>query len=257
MAAGARVRLLAGLLLAGAGLGPARPAAAQDLLVFAAASLMGALDEVAAAWTGGGAVVVSYAGSAALARQIEAGAPADVFVPANAAWMDALEAEGLIAPGTRRDLLGNRLVLIAHGAGAAPVGIAPGFDLAGLLGDGRLAMALVDAVPAGVYGKAALVALGVWQAVEPRVAQADSVRAALALVARGEAPYGIVYATDAAAEDDVTVVGTFPEATHPPIVYPAAVTAASAHPRAAAFVDYLASDAAAAAFARHGFAVRD
>lgn len=236
---------------------PPRAQAEDAVVVFAAASLKNALEDVAAKWREetGGRTAISFAGSSSLARQIQQGAPADLYLSANTAWMDALESERLIRPETRRDLLGNRLVLIAHGADAAPVEIAPGVDLAGLLGDGRLAMALVDAVPAGVYGKAALSVLGVWDAVAPKVAQADNVRAALALVARGEAPYGIVYATDAAAEDAVTVVATFPEETHPPIVYPAALTAESTNTRAQAFLAYLSSEAARPLFERQGFAV--
>ncbi len=174
-----------------------------------------------------------------LARQIEAGAPADVFVSANEAWMDALEEQGLIDAGSRVDLLRSRLVLVAHGDAAAPVGIGPEMDLAALLDGGRLAMGLVDSVPAGIYAKAALEGLGQWGAVEPMLAQTDNVRAALALVAAGEAPYGIVYATDAVAEDGVTVVGTFPEDSHPPIVYPAAVVAASDNPLAAEYLAFL------------------
>lgn len=231
------------------------PASAAKITVFAAASLKTALDDFVAVWedTAGQEVAVSYAGSSALARQIEQGAPADVFISASLDWMDALAAVGLIREETRRDLLGNTLVLIAH-ADAAPVEIGPGLDLAGMLGDGRLAMALVDSVPAGVYGKAALTALGIWDAVAPKVAQADNVRAALALVAAGEAPFGIVYRTDAAAEDDVAVVGTFPADSHPPIVYPAAVTAASADPdTAGAFLDFLGTEAARDVFEAQGF----
>lgn len=251
------LRAALGLLAAAAvGLGPAR-AAAEEITVFAAASLKNALDEIAADWAAetGNNVAVSYAGSSALARQIAQGAPADLFVSANVAWMDELARQNLIRPETRRDLLGNRLVLVARDDGAAMVEIASGFDLAGLLGDGKLAMALVDAVPAGIYGKAALNALGIWREVAPKVAQADNVRAALALVATGEAPMGIVYATDAIAEDGVTVVGAFPVESHPPIIYPAAVIAESIAPAAEAFLDYLSGDAARAAFAAQGFAL--
>jgi molybdate transport system substrate-binding protein len=238
--------------------GPPRAAAADRLVVFAAASLATALEDAAAAWTAetGVETALSFAGSSALARQIAQGAPADLFLSANVAWMDRLEADGLIRPGTWRALVGNALVLVAHGAPPA-LAIAPGFDLAGALGDGRLAMALVDAVPAGIYGRQALEALGVWEAVAPRVAEADNVRAALALVARGEAPLGIVYATDAVAEPGVSVVGTFPADSHDPIVYPAAVTAESTHPEADAFLAFLASDAARPFFARQGFTALD
>ena len=233
------------------------PAAADRITVFAAASMTNALADIEAGFEAatGHDVAISLAGSSALARQIQQGAPADVFISASADWMDAIEADGLIEPGSRFDLLGNTLVLVAHGAGARPVDIAPGFDLAGLLGEGRLAMALVDAVPAGVYGKAALESLGVWPSVEPRVAQTDNVRAALALVATGEAPFAVVYATDAAAEDAVTVVGTFPPDSHPPIVYPAADLANRDGEAENAFLDYLRGPEARAAFERQGFTV--
>lgn len=256
MPAPRRLPLAAAVVLGGLA---ALPAAAEGVTVFAAASLKTALDEVAAAWEAetGHEVTVAYAGSSQLARQIVAGAPADLFVSASVAWMDEVERAGLVAEGARRDLLGNRLVLIAHGRGAAPVEIGPGFDLAGLLGEGRLAMALVDSVPAGQYGKAALTSLGVWEAVAPKVAQTDNVRAALALVATGEAPYGIVYATDAAAEDDVTVAGTFPEDSHPPIVHPAALLTGAADAADRAFFEALRGPEARAAFARQGFAVLD
>ncbi|OCW57818.1 molybdate ABC transporter substrate-binding protein [Hoeflea olei] len=236
----------------------ALPAAqAEEVTVFAAASMKTALDEVAADWQAetGNTAVISYAGSSALARQIQEGAPADLFISAAVNWMDTLEEAKLIKSETRVDLLGNTLVLIGHGADAADVEIAPGFDLAGLLGDNRLAMALVDSVPAGVYGKAALTSLGVWDAVEPKVAQADNVRAALQLVATGEAPMGIVYATDAAAEPDVRVVATFPADSHPAIIYPAAVTAESAKPEAEAFLEYLSGAKARSAFEAQGFTV--
>jgi len=236
----------------------ASPVRAGQVTVFAAASLKNALDEIVPAFAEatGHSAVVSLAGSSALARQILAGAPADVFISASVDWMDAVEADGLIRPETRVDLLGNAIVLIAADRNAAPVEIAPGFDLAGLLGDERLAMALVEAVPAGIYGKAALDSLGVWDAVAPKVAQADNVRAALSLVAAAEAPFGIVYRTDAAAEEAVKVVGTFPAETHPPIVFPAAETA-DAGPAAAAFMEFLEGPAARAAFERQGFEVLD
>ena len=232
----------------------AAPAAAQDVTVFAAASLKDALDEVAVAWTEatGGTATVSYAGSSVLARQIEAAAPADVFVSANAEWMDRLAEQGRIAAETRVDLLGNALVLVAP-AGAEAVAIR---DLPAALGDRRLAMALHEAVPAGIYGREALSALGLWDAVAENVAQADNVRAALALVAIGEAPYGIVYATDAAAEPRVSVVATFPADSHRDIVYPAAVTADGDEQAARAFLDFLQGAEADTAFARHGFTLR-
>ena len=232
-------------------------AQAERITVFAAASMTNAMAEIEERFEAatGHDVVVSLAGSSALARQIQQGAPADIFISANPGWMDRLEADGLIEDGTRFDLLNNSIVLIAAGADAAPVEIGPEIDLAGLLGDGRLAMALVDAVPAGIYGKAALESLGLWQDVAGQVAQADNVRAALAFVATGEAPYGIVYATDAVAEDGVTVVGTFPADTHPPIVYPAADLANRDTDAEAAFLEYLRGPEARAAFERQGFVV--
>lgn len=233
----------------------ASPAAAGDPTIFAAASLKTALDDVIDEWSAatGHRAVVSYAGSSALARQIEAGAPADIFISANPGWMDLLETRGLIRPATRVDLLANRLVLISHAPNPAPLNVAPGFDLAGRLGDGRLATALVDAVPAGIYAKSALIGLGVWNDVADRIAQMDNVRAALALVARGEAPLGIVYVTDAMAEPGVTVVAMIPAAVHPPIVYPAALVADSTAPLASALLDFIAGTAARATFRRHGF----
>ncbi|KAA2314722.1 molybdate ABC transporter substrate-binding protein [Pseudooceanicola sediminis] len=226
------------------------------LTVFAAASMKNAMDEIAAGYEAetGNAVDVSLAGSSALARQIQQGARADIFISANTDWMDRLEAGGQIDGDSRVDLLGNAIVLVAA-SGAAPVEIAPGMDLAALLNGGRLAMALVDAVPAGIYGKAALQSLGEWDSVAPMVAQADNVRAALALVATGAAPMGIVYATDAVAEDDVHVIGTFPEDSHPPIIYPAARVAGSDNPLDAGFLAYLQGAAARAAFERQGFVV--
>ena len=232
-------------------------AATDDITVFAAASLKTAMDTIAADWTAatGHTAAVSLGGSSELARQIQQGAPADVFVSANPEWMDLLEADGLVVSGSRFDLLGNRLVLIAHDRDAAPVDIAPGFDLAGLLGEDRLAMAMVDAVPAGIYGKAALTSLGVWDAVALHVAQASNVRAALAYVAAGEAPFGIVYATDAVAEHRVSVVGTFPETSHPPIVYPAAAVTTGDSSLAADFLTYLRGEAARDVFLKQGFTV--
>lgn len=248
-------RIAAALILAFA-LAPGA-ARAADVLVFAAASLKTALDDVAAAFEAqtGSEVAVAYAGSSALARQILAGAPADIFISANTLWMDEVEAAGLLAKGSRRDLLGNRLVLVgpADLSAVSPADLSAE-ALAARLGDGRLAMALVDAVPAGMYGKSALASLGLWEALAPRIAQADNVRAALALVARGEAPLGIVYATDAAAEPRVSVLATFPEESHPPIVYPVARLADAGEP-AAAFLDYLAGPDARARFEREGFAV--
>jgi molybdate transport system substrate-binding protein len=240
---------LAGLLLAS---GSAR---ADDVLVFAAASMKTALDQVAEDWRTrtGKSVTISYAGSSQLARQINEGAPADIFISASVDWMDYLDKAALIKPGTRTDLLGNSLVLIAHGGNAAKVELNPETDLAGLLGDEKLAMALVESVPAGIYGKAALTSLGQWDAVAPKVAQADNVRAALALVSSGEAPYGIVYATDAVADKNVSVAATFPEASHAPIIYPAAILKSSASREAGEFFDALMSPAAAEIFKAQGF----
>lgn len=234
-------------------------ARAETVTVFAAASLKTALDAVAAEWESetGNDVVIAYDGSAKMARQIIEGAPADLFISAAVNWMDAVEAAGLVVAGTRRDLLGNTLVLVAHGQ-AGPVEIGPELDLAGMLDGGRLAMGMVDSVPAGQYGKAALESLGLWASVEGSIAQSENVRAALALVAQGEAPLGIVYASDAVADDGagdaVSVIGTFPADSHPPITYPAAVIA----PEKAAvldFLDALSSEAAGAIFAAQGFRV--
>ncbi|MGD9783841.1 MAG: molybdate ABC transporter substrate-binding protein [Hyphomicrobiaceae bacterium] len=230
--------------------------AAESIVVFAAASLKNALDEISAAWSRstGHTARLSLAGSSQLAKQIQMRAPADVFVSAMPKWMDVIEADGLIEPGTRHDIVGNRLVLIAHGRNAPPLPLSRGFDLVAALAGGKLAMAMVDAVPAGIYGKAALNSLSLWDAVASHVAQADNVRAALALVARGEAPFGIVYATDAAASDNVTIVATFPADAHPPIVYPAAVLAHSGAKEAArSMLAFLKSEAAAGIFAKHGF----
>ena len=247
-------RILAAVLA----LGLATPAAAEEVVVFAAASMKTALDKVAEEFQAatGNTVTISYAGSNALAKQIIEGAPADIFVSAAVNWMDEVEKAGLVAEDTRRDMFSNALVLVASGD-AAPVEIGPDFDLAGLLGDGKLAMALVDSVPAGQYGKASLEALGIWQTVEPSVAQADNVRAALALVATGEAPYGIVYATDAAAEPGVTVVGTFPADSHPPITYPGALLTGAADQADRDFYAAITSDTGDAIFAEQGFVILD
>jgi molybdate transport system substrate-binding protein len=229
----------------------ARPLAAEGVTVFAAASLKTALDDVAEVYESD--VVMSYAGSSALARQVQLGAPADIVFLANTDWMDLLEQDGLIDADTRVALLGNRLVL-AGPAGAAPVDITSDLDLRALLGDGRLAMALVEAVPAGIYGKAALVSLGIWEDVAPQVAQTDNVRAALALVSLGQVPMGIVYASDALADPRVDVIGVFPDSSHPPIRYPvAAVVERGA--AAKSFLEFLQGPEAKQIFIRHGFAV--
>ena len=233
---------------------PAKPAP-EPILVFAAASLQGSLDEVAAAWTkrSGQPVKISYAGSAALAKQIAQGAPADVFVSADEQWMDTLQTQGAIDPATRFDLVGNRLVLVAPADGDPRNVALTARGLSAALGDGRLAMAETTAVPAGRYGRAALTALNLWTTVSAHLAESDNVRGALAFVARGEAPLGIVYATDAQAEPRVRVVATFPARTHPRIVYPVARVRAADARRSAGFLTYLRGREAQAAFARAGF----
>ncbi|MBI2720256.1 MAG: molybdate ABC transporter substrate-binding protein [Rhizobiales bacterium] len=229
--------------------------AAERLTVFAAASLKTALDAVAAAWTAETSreVSISYAASSALAKQIEAGAPADIFISADRDWLNYLADRKLLKDGSEVDLLGNEIVLVAPKDSKVETTIAAGFPLAALIGGGRLAMADVKAVPAGKYGKAALASLGVWPSVESRIAQAENVRAALKLVATGEAALGIVYATDARAEPAVKIVGTFPPNSHPPIVYPVAIVAASTSPDAAGFEKFLQSPKAKAIFEAQGF----
>jgi molybdate transport system substrate-binding protein len=236
-------------------LAAAPAAAAQDVTVFAAASLKNALDAISAAWKAeaGKEAIISYAASSALAKQIEEGAPADVFISADLDWMAYLSERNLIRPDTEVRLLGNRIVLIAPADSTATAEIASGFDLAGLLGAGKLAMANVDSVPAGKYGKEALTKLGLWDSVSAHIVQADNVRAALAFVAQGEAPLGIVYQTDANAEPGVKVIAAFPADSHAPIVYPVAITAASKNPDAKAFFDYLTSDKAKPAYEKQGF----
>jgi molybdate transport system substrate-binding protein len=235
-----------------------RPAEAQggDLVVFAAASLKNVLDAINTQWQKetGKSAKISYAASPALAKQMESGAPAQMFISADLDWMDYVAEKKLIKPETRSNLLGNRIVLIAPKDKAQPIAIKPGFDLATVLGDGRLSMANVDSVPAGKYGKAALEKLGVWDKVSGKLAQAENVRAALLLVSRGEAPVGIVYQTDAASDKAVTIIGTFPEDTHPPIIYPIALTS-GAGPDAAAFLAYIRSDKSKPLFEAQGFSV--
>jgi molybdate transport system substrate-binding protein len=234
---------------------PAAQGDRPDLLVFAAASLQTALDELTPQVEAATGVQLraSYAASSTLARQIENGAPADLFISADLDWMDYLAARSLIQPGTRVDLLGNHLVLIAPAGEPSTLRIAPGFPLAAALGvNGRLAIADPDAVPAGKYARAALTALGVWDSVAGRLARAENVRAALLLVERGEVPLGIVYRTDAAVDPGVTVVSRFPDATHPPIVYPAALTR-SARAGAARVLAFLQGPEASAVFDRWGF----
>ena len=234
----------------------ALPAHAEQVNVFAAASMKTALDKVAAAFTEatGHEVVISYAGSNALAKQIIDGAPADIFISANTAWMDEVGNAKMIAGDQRRDILGNTLVLVAHDA-VAPIQIGQDTDLKGMIGDGKLARALVDSVPAGQYGKAALEHLGLWTSVEASVAEADNVRAALALTSTGEAPYAIVYATDAKADPGVHLVGTFPEDSYPPATYPAALLTEAADQADRDFFAALSDDASDAIFAGNGFKI--
>ena len=242
--------LLFALLLA-----PAAMAQARGPVVLAAASLQESLTEAADAWAAKGhpKPVLSFAASSALARQVIAGAPADLFLSADEPWMDAAAKAGMLRAGTRATLLGNRLVLIAPAASRARLTIARGFPLARALGSGRLALADPGAVPAGKYAKAALAHLGVWSGVAGRVAPAENVRAALARVERGAAPVGVVYATDARASTAVRIVGVFPASSHPPIRYPVAVLKASRHRDAGAFRAFLFSKRGRAIFARHGF----
>ena len=232
-------------------------ASAGEVTVFAASSLKTALDSIAADWekATGNTVVISYESSAKLAKQIQEGAPADIFISASKQWMDTLADAKLLKDSSRKTLLGNSLILVAADMSAAKVDITKGFDLAGLVGDSKLAMGLVDSVPAGQYGKEALTNLGIWDAVEPKVAQADNVRAALKLVDSAEAAFGIVYASDAISDNKVAVIGTFPEDSHKPIIYPAAVLAASTAPDAQAFLDDLSTEAAGAIFTAQGFIV--
>jgi len=251
-----RPALILSLLIGAAG-ALAVPAQAQEktLTVFAAASMKNALDDADAAFTKktGIKVAVSYAASSALMKQIEQGAPADVFVSADLDWMDYGAKKKVIKDDTRVNLLGNKIVLIApKDAKVDHVTIGPGFDLARLAGDGRVTTGDVKAVPVGKYAKAALEKLGAWAAVAPKMAMAENVRAALALVARGEAAFGIVYATDAKVEPNVKIVGVFPDDSHPPIVYPVAATVV-AKPDAAGYLAFLRSQAAKTIFEKYGF----
>lgn len=234
------------------------PSFSQPPLVLAAASLQESLNAAADAWAARRhpRPVLSFAASSALARQIESGAPADLFISADESWMDALVAKRLIRPGTRVSFIANRLVLITPANRPLRLSIGEGFPLARALGNRRLAMADPDAVPAGRYGRAALVRLGVWNAVAPKVAQAENVRAALALVQRTEAAAGIVYATDARATKGVSVVGVFPSSTHPPITYPVAVLQTATSADAEPFRRFLISREGKAIFARYGFVAK-
>ena len=232
-------------------------ASADNVTVFAAASLKEAMDEQAQQFERDtkNKLIVSNGASNALARQNESGAPADLFISADLEWMDYVSRHGLVAPDARFDLLRNTLVLIAPSSSNTALKIAPNFGLAAALGDEKLAMANPDSVPAGMYGKSALEKLGVWAGVEGKVARAENVRAALALVSRREAPLGIVYRTDALADKGVKVVDTFPPETYPPIVYPAALLAASKSAGAKGLLDYLRSAPARAIWEKYGFGV--
>ncbi len=237
---------------------PARAQPTSVLTVFAAASLTDALKDVGTQWEAGGhgKIRFSFAASSTLARQIEQGAGANLFASADLQWMDWAAARRLIADDTRRNLLGNDLVLVMPKAKVKPVTISAGLDILGLLGpDGRLATGDPANVPVGIYAQQALTRLGLWAAVAPRLARSDSVRSALLLVERGEAPLGIVYATDAAIAPGVAIAGVFPPASHDPVVYPFAVTKAGDTPAARAFLQYLAGRQATAIFKRRGFQV--
>jgi molybdate transport system substrate-binding protein len=240
---------------------PPPPAQAQgdqgDIVVFAAASLKDALDAINAEWQKetGKKATISYAASSVLAKQIEQDAPTQIFISADLDWMDYVEQKKLIKPESRVNLLGNRIVLIARKDKAQPVEIRQGFDLAKLIGGGYLALANVDSVPAGKYAKAALEKLNVWSSVADKVAQSADVRAALLRVSRGQTPVGIVYQTDAAADQNVKIIGMFPDNTHPPIIYPIALTTKASNPEAEAFHAYLRGAKAKTGFEAQGFTV--
>lgn len=247
-------------LLACATVVPLR-AAADDLLVFAAASLKPALDEIIATPDAKSVcpataceIKASYAASSQLEHQIEAGAPASIFISADQDWMNAADGKGKIVKATRADILGNALVLVAPKESKVALKIAPKFDLLGALGkDGRIALGEPNSVPAGKYAKASLTSLGVWDSIEPRIVSADNVRAALNFVAKGEAPLGVVYRSDAVSEPAVRVVDTFPDSSHAPIVYPAAVVADHDTPAARKLLDLLRAPSSQAIFTRYGF----
>jgi molybdate transport system substrate-binding protein len=236
---------------------PRAPDAPRPPIVFAAASMKTALDEVAAAWkaASGKTVSISYASSATLAKQIAQGAPPDIFISADLKWMDYLEKEKLIRAETRRNRFGNKLVLIEPSDADIKIEITKGFELAGAAGDGKIAVCAIDSCPAGIYAKEALESLGVFAGVEPKLAQVDNVRTALTLVSRGEAKLGIVYATDAKSDPSVKVIGTFPESSHSPIVYPVAMIASSTNSDAEFFLAYLSSQAATRIFLEQSFEI--
>ncbi len=248
-------RYAAALVLTLSALAGAPVTQAEPLTIFAAASLKNALDDVAAEWkkTGAAAPVASYASSSVLAKQIEHGAPADIFISADKQWMDYLTQKAMVGPA--HDLLGNRLTLICGKDNPLKIAIKPHFELAKALGDGRLSVGDPSNVPAGIYAKEALTKLGVWDSVEAKLAPAADVRAALVLVSRGEAPLGIVYETDAKVEPKVRIAGVFPEDTHTPIRYPVAIVTTSHHPDAGKFIAFLDGPAAKAIFTKYGFEV--
>jgi molybdate transport system substrate-binding protein len=236
----------------------AAPTATTDgPVIFAAASLKTALDAIAEAWKaqGGKAPAISYASSGVLAKQIEQGAPADIFISADLKWVDYLDKAKLLKAGTRNNLLGNGLVLIEAADGTSQLKIAPNFDLAGATGDGKIAVCTIASCPGGIYAKEAFEKLGIWSAVEPKLAQADNIRNALTLVARGEAKFGVVYTTDAKAEPKVKVVDMFPETSHAPIIYPMAIVAASTNKNAADFLAFMRSQTATKIFVGQGFTI--
>lgn len=249
---------LAILLCAMSFAGGAQAAPGEKITVFAAASLTDALNTLDARYTArtGAPVVASFAASSTLARQIEAGAPAQVFLSADTKWMDYLAQKGLIEPDSRSNVLGNRLALIAPASDAVgPLAIDRTLDWNRLLGaDGRLAVGDPDHVPAGIYAKEALIWLGVWAALVPRLARAEDVRGALALVEHGDAPLGIVYVTDARISPKVTIVGVFPAASHSPIVYPFAIVKSAGSPAVEAYFRFLKGAEARSLFAQYGFA---
>ena len=235
----------------------AQSQSADTLVVFAAASMKNALDDANAAFAKatGIKVTASYAASSALAKQLESGAPADVFISADLKWMDYVAEKKLIKADGRINLLGNKLVLIAgKDSRLGSIKIEPGFDIAKLAGDSRIAVADVKAVPAGLYAKAALEKLGAWAKAEPKLAQAENVRATLAFVARGETPIGIVYETDAKIEPNVKIIGAFPDGSYPPVTYPVAATA-NAKADAAKYLDFLRGGTAKAIFEKYGFSI--
>lgn len=248
-------KFLFGLLVfAVAGLAQAEP---REVTVYAAASLTNALQDIGNQFNAksDAKVKFSFAASSLLAKQIEAGADADIFFSADTEWMSYLADRSLIQTGTRKDLLGNHLVLIAPTSSTIAIEIKPGFPIAQALGDGRLAVADPDSVPAGKYARQALTSLGVWGSVAERLVRAENVRVALTYVARGEAPLGIVYETDAKAEPKVKIVGLFPENTHLPITYPVALTSHGSSAEAKAFLDYVEGPQAADVFRKYGFIV--